>query len=105
MAYRNITLEQLPSQTIPVNKLQEAFDKCTPFDSYTRVRLAHAYPSYSWRHSTSVEEISMEHVARVMHHCLQHTEYIDRFAFYFAGECVAPYDVLLAYFTQTFVKT
>ena len=105
MAYRNITLEGLPSQMILVRKLQEAFDKCTPFDSYSRVRLASQYPSYAWRDTTSVEEISMAQVARVMHHCLHHTEYIDRFAFYFAGECVAPYEVLLAYFTQTFVKT
>ena len=105
MAYRDITLEQLPSQMIPIRKVHESFDKCTPFDSAARIRLAQQYPSYAWRDTASVEEISMERVARVMHHCLQHTEYIDRFAFYFARECVAPNEVLLAYFTQTFVRT
>ena len=102
MACRDITIEQLPSQMIPIRKLQGAFDRCTPFDSYARVRFAQ---EYMWRHATAMEEVSMEQAAKVMHHCLQHTEYLDRFAFYFAGECVAPYEVLLAYFTQTFVKT
>ena len=105
MACRTITLEQLPSVTIPIRKLQSAFDRCTPFDSYARIRLMQEYPSYAWRDTSSIEEISMEQAARVMHHCLRHTEYLDRFAFYFAGESVAPYEVLLAYFTQTFVKT
>ena len=104
MAHRSITLEQLPSQVIPIAKLKQAFDKCTPFDCPSRSRLAFHYPAYSWG-GANLEEISMQHVASVMHHCLHDTEYIDRFAFYFSGECVAPYEVLLDYFTQTFVRT
>jgi hypothetical protein len=104
MAYRDITLEQLPSQMVSITKLQQAFDKCTPFDCPSRSRVANQYPSYAWP-GANPEEISMAQVAKVMHHCLYNAEYIDRFAFYFSGEKVAPYEVLLAYFTQTFVKT
>jgi hypothetical protein len=104
MAHRLITLEQLPAQLIPITKLKQAFDRCTPFDCPSRSKLATYYPSYSWS-GANPEEISMQHVAGVMHHCLHDTEYIDRFAFYFSGECVAPYEVLLDYFTQTFVRT
>jgi hypothetical protein len=51
-----------------------------------------------------MDEISMEHAAKVIHSCVPQ-EYIDRFAFYFAGEGVGPYEVIAQYLAQTLVKT
>jgi hypothetical protein len=104
MAFHTITLSELPSKTISVQMLRSAFEKCTPYDCPSRMRLNSCYPVFSWDRSP-LEDISMEHVSRVLLYCLGSTEYIDRFALYFTGECVAGYDVLHTYFTQTFVRT
>ena len=103
MAYRYITDKQLPNEMIPVWMLRKAFDQCTPYDCPSRAWFNACYPSFSWI-SDPTESVTMEHVARVMRHCLRDAEYIDRFAFYFTGECVGPYDVIYSYFNQTFVK-
>jgi hypothetical protein len=104
MAHRDVTLEQLPKQMISIRMLREAFEKCTPYNCPSRTRLNYCYPQYSWDTSPS-EDITMEHAVRVIHYCLSDTEYLSRFAFYFTGECVAPYDVIATYISQTFVKT
>jgi len=104
MAHRTITLEQLPKQMISIRLLRDAFDKCTPYDCPSRTRLNYCYPQYSWDTSLP-EDITMEHAVRVIHYCLSDTDYLDRFAFYFTGECVAPYDVIASYIAQPFVKT
>jgi hypothetical protein len=104
MAHREITLEQLPLQKIPVETLRRAFEKCTPYDCPSQARFGTVYPIRTWVTETH-DDITMERVAHVMCWCLGGSEYIDRFAFYFSGEKVAPYEVLLEYFTQAFVKT
>ena len=99
MAFNTITIDEVPKQMIPVRMLKSAFDKCTPYDCPSRARLHTCYPWYV----SPMDDISMEHVARVIHSCVPE-EYIDRFAFYFAGECVAPYDLIIKYLTQTFIR-
>jgi hypothetical protein len=103
MAFLTLTLEDLPKRLISIRVLRGAFDKCTPFDCPSRSRLNAFYPYYTWD-TASGEDISMEHAARVIHSCVPH-EYLDRFALYFTGECVGPYDVISTYLTQTLVKT
>lgn len=100
MQYRYITSKQLPSEMIPVWMLYAAFDRCTPYDCPSREWLRKCY---SW--APDATEVSMDHVARVMRYCLRDSEYVDRFVFYFAGECVGPYDVLKDFFAQAFDKT
>ena len=104
MAHRNITLEELPKQMISIRMLRNAFEKCTPYNCPSRPRLNSCYPYYSWD-TTPAEDITMAHAVRVIHYCLLNPEYIDRFALYFTGECVGPYNVISSYLTQTFVKT
>ena len=103
MANRDITLEEIPKQLISIRLLRSAFEKCTPYDCPSRCRLNAFYPYYTWD-TASVEDISMENAAKVIHSCVPQ-EYLDRFALYFTGECVGPYEVILAYLTQTLVKT
>ena len=100
MAFNALTLDDLPKQMISIRMLRAAFDKCTPYDCPSRSRLVSYHPWYE----SPTDDISMEHAAKVIHSCVPH-EYIDRFAFYFAGEGVAPYEVIAKYLAQTLVKT
>lgn len=104
MAHRTITLEQLPAQMISINTLRQAFERCTPYDCASRTLLNHCYPKYSWD-TSQPEDITMKHTVSIICYCLRTPEYLDRFALYFAGECVAPYEVLKEYLVQAFVKT
>lgn len=104
MAHRSITLEQLPTIVISVALLRTAFDRCTPFDCPSRVRFARCYPAYSWV-STPPDDVPMKFVANMLVFCLGSTDYVDRFALFFAGEQVAPYEMLMEFFAQTFVRT
>ena len=103
MAFQAITIEELPSKMIPIQMLRTAFEKCTPYDCPSRIRLRTCQPVFSWD-KNPLDEISMEQVSKVLVYCLGDTEYIDRFAMHFTSEYVASYDVLHAYFAQTFVR-
>jgi hypothetical protein len=103
MAFLTLTLDDLPKRLISITLLRTAFEKCTPYDCPSRTRLNAFYPYYTWD-TAAMEDISMEHAAKVIHSCVPQ-EYLDRFALYFTGECVGPYEVILAYLTQTLVKT
>jgi hypothetical protein len=104
MAFHSVTLENLPKIMIPVALLRSAFEKCTPFDCPSRISFAQCYPAYSWV-STPPDDIPMKFVSNMLVFCLGCTDYLDRFALFFAGEQVAPYEVLLEYFSQAFVRT
>ena len=104
MTFLLTTLEELPSKMIPFDTLRRAFDKCVPYDCPSRSQFWRSFPERSWG-EVHADDIPMERVARVLCNCLPTSEDIGRFAMFFVGERVASYEVLLAYLTQTFVRT
>jgi hypothetical protein len=101
MSFNSVTIEQIPKIEISVSMLRDAFVACTPFDCPSRSRFAACYP-YSWNDAN--EKITMERAASVMCHCLQTTENLSRFIFFFTGERIASYDVVSEYLIQAFIK-
>ena len=101
MDFHSVTIEEIPNVMISIAMLRDAFVACTPFDSPARSRFAACYP-YTWNDAN--EKITMERAASVMCHCLQTSENLSRFIFFFTGERIASYDVISEFLIQAFIK-
>ena len=101
MTFHSVTLEEIPNVKISISTLRDAFVACTPFDCPSRSRFAACYPP-TWNDAN--EKITMERAAAVMCHCLQASDHLSRFIFFFTGEQVASYDVVSEFLIQAFIK-
>ena len=103
MEFLSITLEELPSKTVPFDVLRRAFENCVPYDCPSRSRFATCFPGRSWG-PVQIDDIPMERIARILCYCLPDSADIGRFALFFTGERIASHAVMTKYLTQAFIR-
>jgi hypothetical protein len=103
MSFLSITLEELPSKTIPFDVVRRAFETCVPYDCPSRARFRTCYPGRAWG-PVEINDITMEETAKILCYCLPSSADIGRFALFFTGERIASHEVISKYLTQAFIK-